>query len=218
MKCQKAFGLIEVLISIVVLAIGLLGLASLQSKSLQSIREGDNMATAAMIAQEVATRMLTNPYITNEGRAGYLATDQSGDIATAGGVSAWASDTLTNFPNITRCYAADNSESCFASGAVIHDGSAHATALNNMRLMDEVELRQLAWNLLPEGEIKICFDETNPTSTWACDDTATRIASRNENVFTVKVQWKNINSGNTQQHTQQFTATCTDSSTTKCGN
>lgn len=215
---RQGFGLIEVLIAVVILSIGLLGLASLQNRSIQSLQEGDNLVTAAMIAKEMAQRMMSNRYMLAQGRQGYLATDLNGDIATAGSVTAWADAKETANPDVARCYSADNTESCFAAGATLSNSSDHITALTNMQILDEIEMRRLAWNLLPEGEINLCFDATGATTTWACDDTATRITARKENVFTVKVRWNNIFSNDTQMYALQFTAECTDDDPAFCGN
>lgn len=171
-----------------------------------------------MLAKETANRLISNPYTLAQGRLGYLATDINGDIASAGGVPTWASDVLTNNPNITRCYSADNTESCLPNGQSYSSSVQHINALTNMQLMDEVELRQLAWNILPQGEIKICFDATGATTAWACDNTASRLTARNENVFTVKVRWNNIFTNTPQMYVQQFTAECTNNSSTHCGN
>lgn len=212
------FGLIEVLIGVVVLSIGLLGLASLQNKSIQTSQQANNLVTAAQIAREVSTRMLTNPYITALGRQGYLALDLSTDIANAGGVLAWAAATETSA--LLRCYTqgSDTTNSCYATGATVGDNAAHIVALNNMMTEDQVEMRRLAAESLPDGEIKICFDSTNPLTTWDCDNVASRISSLNENVYTVKVRWTNPLSQNSEIYAVQFTAECVDGSATYCGN
>lgn len=218
LKKPQGFGLIEVLISAVILAVGLIGLASIQNRSIRAIQEGDNLVTASMIAQEMAKRMLTNPYITSLGRQGYLATDLSGAIATAGGVTAWAASTLSSNPDIENCYSdSGTTQSCYAPSATVGDSTDHIQALQNMQLMDQVEMRLLAWNSLPQGQIMICFDSTGAETSWACDNVATRVAARNENVFTVKVQWNNIFANTTQMYSLQFTAECTDPSATFCG-
>lgn len=214
----NAFGLIEVLITAVILSIGLIGIASLHSRTAQAVKEGDNKVVASMLAKEVSQRMLNNAYITSLGRAGYLATDINGDISTQGGVVPWAAWVETNNPYITNCYSADDTESCVEPGDDINISADHIKALTNMQLMDEVEMRLLANNLLPDGEIKICFDGTNPYTTWSCDNSATRVTARNENVYTVKVRWTNIFTNSTDQYTLQFTAECTDPSTAGCGN
>lgn len=216
-KRASGFGLVEVLVSAVILAVGLVGLASLQNNSIQSIQEGDNLVTASMIAQEMSKRMLSNPYITQQGRQGYLAIDINNDVANGGGVAAWAATTLSANPNIVRCYSADDTQSCYAPGATIGNTADHIQALQNMQLLDQVEMRLLAASVLQDGEIKICFDSTGAYTTWACDNVATRVAARNENVFTVKVQWTNILTNQTQMYGMQFTAQCTNSAGTHCG-
>lgn len=213
-----AFGLVEVLISVVVLSIGLLGLASLQNRTIQSVQEGDNLITAANLAQEISKRMLSNPYNLSLGRQGYLALDLTNDIASAGGVMAWADGVESGSPDILNCYAADDSESCVPSGGSLNNSANHITALNNMQLMDQVEMRRLAWTVLPEGEIKLCFDSSSSLDSWNCNNTATRINSRNENVFTVKVRWKNILTNATQVYALQFTGQCTNGNSDYCGN
>lgn len=218
LKKPQGFGLIEVLISAVILAVGLIGLASIQNRSIRAIQEGDNLVTASMIAQEMAKRMLTNPYVTSLGRQGYLATDLSGDIAAAGSVAAWASNTLSSNPDIENCYSdSGTTQSCYAPAATVGDSADHIQALQNMQLMDQVEMRLLAANSLPQGEIMICFDSTTADTAWACDNVATRVAVRNENVFTIKVRWNNIFANTTQMYSLQFTAQCTDPTTTYCG-
>ncbi len=214
---HNAFGLVEVLITVVVLSIGLLGLASLQNKSVQSVQEGDNLVTASMIAEEMAKRMMANPYITSLGRQGYLATDLNGDVAAHGGVPGWVSYMQTTYPQILNCYSTTNSQSCYDSGATIGNSTDHITALTNMQKMDEVEMRDYAWNALPNGLIKICFDSTTAYTNWSCDNVATRVSARNENVYTIKVQWTNLFSNTSQIYALQFTAECTNSGATYCG-
>lgn len=213
------FGLIEVLISAVILAVGLIGLAALQARSIRAIQEGDNLVTASMIAQETAKRMLANQYITSLGRQGYLAIDEADAVNGAGGVEAWATATLAANPNINNCYAPeDSTDSCYNPGATIGNSADHIQALQNMQLMDQVELRLLAFNSLPDGEIMICFDSSPTLTDWECDGVASRVAARSENVFTVKVQWTDIFSNTPQLYALQFTAQCTNSGATFCGN
>lgn len=215
---QSGFGLIEVLIAAAILAVGLIGLASLQSRAIKSVQEGDNLVTAAAIAEEVSLRMLSNPYITAQGRQGYLATDLSGDVINAGGGAAWANAILAASPNITMCYSANNTQSCYNNTATIGNTTDHIQALQNMQLMDQVEMRLLAANSLPNGEIMICFDSATPFTAWGCDNSAVRVDARKENIFTVKVQWKNIIDNSTQMYAMQFTAQCTNNAATHCGN
>lgn len=216
-KKSAGFGMIEALISAVILAVGLIGLASLQNKSIQEIQEGDNLVTAAMIAAETSKRMLSNPYITSLGRQGYLATDLNNAIAGGGGVPTWAAATQAANPNIAGCYNTNATQSCYDPLAIVAPGADHVQALQNMQIIDQIEMRLLAWDSLPQGEIKICFDSSGAYTNWACDNVATRVSSRSENVYTVKVQWNNIFSKTTQMYTMQFTAQCTDGDAAFCG-
>ncbi len=55
------FTIIEVLISLIVLSVGLLGLASLQVVGLQNTQGGAQRAQAAFLAYDITDRMRTNP-------------------------------------------------------------------------------------------------------------------------------------------------------------
>ncbi len=57
---QRGFTLIEVLITLLIIAIGLLGLAGLQMTSLQSQLEAYQRAQAVMLAEEMANRIRSN--------------------------------------------------------------------------------------------------------------------------------------------------------------
>ena len=63
MKAMKArgFTLMEVLISLLVLAIGVLGVATLQLSTYEQLRTSNNFAIAAQLGGDMADRMLANP-------------------------------------------------------------------------------------------------------------------------------------------------------------
>lgn len=58
---QKGSSLIEVLVSLFVLAIGLLGILSMQVKSIQFSQSADTYSRAMNLANDIAERMRTNP-------------------------------------------------------------------------------------------------------------------------------------------------------------
>lgn len=222
---QSGFGLIEVLITAVILGIGLLGIASLHNRTIQVVKEGDNMVTAAVIAAEMAQRMMTNNWATGQGSSSsfsglgygsYLQVDLDGDIAAAGGVTNWANGIANTYPDIFRCYAANDTESCVPPTADINNMQDHTKGFANMQLLDQYEMRLLANSSLPDGEIKICFDNASNTySDWNCNDIASYVRvggssqyGVSESVFTVKVRWTNIFTNTTQIYAQQFTAEC----------
>ncbi|MEQ1544212.1 type IV pilus modification protein PilV [Methyloglobulus sp.] len=60
MKQQSGFTLIEVLIAVVILAVGLLGLASLQAVGLGNNQSAYNRSQATQLAYDIADRMRAN--------------------------------------------------------------------------------------------------------------------------------------------------------------
>ncbi len=60
MKKQSGFTLIEVLIAMIVLAVGLLGLAGLQATSLKNNQSAYNRIKATQLAYDIADRMRAN--------------------------------------------------------------------------------------------------------------------------------------------------------------
>ena len=59
-KCQRGFTLIEVLVSLLVIAIGVLGVATLQLSTYKQLQTSNNYAIAAMLTGDMADRMLAN--------------------------------------------------------------------------------------------------------------------------------------------------------------
>jgi type IV pilus assembly protein PilV len=55
------FTLLEVMISLVILAIGVLGIVALQMSTYKSLQTSHNFANAAMLASDMADRILANP-------------------------------------------------------------------------------------------------------------------------------------------------------------
>ena len=58
---QRGFTLLEVLIALLILSIGLLGLASLQTSGLRSNKMASMRTTATQLAYDIADRMRANP-------------------------------------------------------------------------------------------------------------------------------------------------------------
>jgi type IV pilus assembly protein PilV len=62
---QKGFGLLEVLVTVVILAIGLLGLAGLQAIGLNFNHSAYNRSQATTLAYDIVDRMRANPAAIN---------------------------------------------------------------------------------------------------------------------------------------------------------
>ena len=65
---QQGFTLLEVLIALLVLSIGLLGLAALQTIGLRSNEMASMRTTATMLAYDISDRMRANPQGTIDGK------------------------------------------------------------------------------------------------------------------------------------------------------
>ncbi len=61
LKKQHGVGLVEVLISLVILAIGVLGFLALQYRAIEANSEGGNRVIAMNLARDLAERMRVNP-------------------------------------------------------------------------------------------------------------------------------------------------------------
>jgi type IV pilus assembly protein PilV len=73
MKINAGFTLIEVLIAVLVLGLGLLGLASLQATGLSNNQGAYNRSQAAQLAYDITDRMRTNRSATGNYLNGFMA-------------------------------------------------------------------------------------------------------------------------------------------------
>ncbi|QIT56615.1 type IV pilus modification protein PilV [Aquisalimonas sp. 2447] len=64
---QRGYSLLEILIAVLVLSIGLLGLAGLQTTSLQSNQSAAQVSQATFLAQDILDRMRANPGAARQG-------------------------------------------------------------------------------------------------------------------------------------------------------
>jgi len=101
---QRGVGLIEILITILVIAIGLLGLAGMQTASMKNINNSHDRALATIAAYDMAERMRSNPAGVKSGS--YDAVTVSESTSTSCGstpgatvdVCEWATALKASFP------------------------------------------------------------------------------------------------------------------------
>jgi type IV pilus modification protein PilV len=200
-KNFAGFGVLEVLISSLVIAIALLGLIRLQTTSIHTMQNAYYNSLAANIAQEFIARLQANPLITSNGyQAGVtnnylqLFVNDPIDLTYAGNVANWYNFWFN--AQTDPCYAGSNFCSPY-----------------DLALTDKADMAIYAWNQLPGGRITVCFDSSNPNS-FVCDNNVAAAegipATVGVSVFTVKVQWNNLPGTTTQCLQTKFTHSCTN--------
>ena len=90
LKQQGGGGLIEVLISLLVIAIGLIGLASLQTTSLQQVQATRFQQQANQMLADLSERIISNPDAAKQGfyDGDYLGSTTPDAVASAGSTTA----------------------------------------------------------------------------------------------------------------------------------
>jgi type IV pilus assembly protein PilV len=71
-RCQSGFSLIEVLVTILILAFGLLGVAGLLVKGVSNASSSEAMAKASQLAADMADRIRANPAVALSATSEYL--------------------------------------------------------------------------------------------------------------------------------------------------
>lgn len=93
MSSQKGVGLIEILVALLILAIGILGFIALQYRAVEATSEAINRVQAMNIARDMAERIRAN-------RSGF--TSYKTETSTAGNQTSFATNCITD-----SCSAAD---------------------------------------------------------------------------------------------------------------
>lgn len=115
---QKGFGLIEVLVALLILAVGLLGMASLQTTSLQQTTGSQTRTQAILLAEDIVERIRANrPDRTEYALANQAAVScNSGFAITNGGVAA---DDLNEWRNALACLLPGGNGEIAVNGMVV---------------------------------------------------------------------------------------------------
>lgn len=173
-RTQRGFSLVEVLVSVFILSIGLLGSVGMQAAALKANTQTRYLNTAANMARELAEKMRGNHQIARENDAGtnpFLLSYSSGTPSTPA----------------KNCFKGE----CSATGP---------TALAEAAQWEIYEWLTKTVNELPSPRIVVCFDsqpfDTGGTPRWACDNLGDSTV--------VKMAWSNINTaGDVEYATQQ---------------
>lgn len=162
-KQQAGFSLVEVLVTIVILSIGMLGSAGMQAAALQANSQTRYQVVAAALAGELAESMRGNHRValkTTLAANPYLVTYTSGALV-APAVNCLLDD----------CSANTDAKRLSSAQWQVHEWMTRLQAA------------------LPSPRVRICFDSTpfdvNGQAEWDCDDTG--------NVVVAKIAWTRIN-------------------------
>jgi type IV pilus assembly protein PilV len=102
---QSGVTLLEVMVTVVILSMGLLGLAALQMTGLKNNRDAYNIATAGQVAQDIAERMRSD-LLGIRGNSYDSLNDEHALSADAGKCDDASNNTLTRFKDSVACQLA----------------------------------------------------------------------------------------------------------------
>ncbi|OFT04543.1 hypothetical protein HMPREF3107_00180 [Neisseria sp. HMSC31F04] len=156
---QQGFALIEVLISVVVLALGILALLATQLRSVGSVREAETQTIAAQAAQNLIEGMTANPKLE-------LTDDK------------WTIKKYDHYIKPTR--VTDNTGSYNAYNLALKQLEEFNKELNETKLGD----MNVRTKICKTKDLKtaITIDpDTGDVSDWGCDDTEGKVA--------IKIAW-----------------------------
>jgi type IV pilus assembly protein PilV len=204
---NRAFGLIEVLIVTVILAVGLLGFAIFQQNAINLFRNTDNKITAQMFITEMINRMESNvDEAQKEINSTYLSSYTSvantlTSFQTNTGDNSANTTTLTNLIALNCTYT--NTNPCTSS---------------TLAAIDLLEWKSSLKTYLPNGYGIVCLDNniaSNQNSLTCSGTNPGRSTSPKSVVYTIKVSW--TDSTNTTQYLMgQATFPC--GASPACGN
>ena len=156
---QQGFALIEVLISVVVLALGILALLATQLRSVGSVRDAETQTIAAQAAQNLIEGMTANPKLE-------LTNDK------------WTIKKYDHYINPTR--VTDNTGSYNADNLALKQLEEFNEELNETKLGD----MNVRTKICKTKDLKtaITIDpDTGDVSDWGCDNSAGKVA--------IKIAW-----------------------------
>ncbi len=151
LRRQIGFSLIEVLVSLVILAVGMLGTVGLMLATLKSNQLASQASVAARLATEFQEIMALN-------------VDQAVD--TGNGTSVF-----TNIDTQAAAYADTNPTTCLGNAATCTPTQLYAFLINEWILRVNTQL--------PNGVVKVCRDnnpkDSNGIYRWACTGTTSSL-------------------------------------------
>lgn len=156
-QSNQGFSLMEVLIAIIVIAIGLLGFLSLQLASINSNQEGMARSQANLVAQDLAASMRANRH--------YIFNGDAGEADTAKG-NAYVGDIYDNCVNAAT-KVCTGATSCTDKEQAVFD------VWMTCRTIKGFEVGVARNDLLNEGEVFVSCDDRDGTDADTCSPGST---------------------------------------------
>lgn len=150
-KHQQGSTLIEIMVSMFILALGLMALIAMQTRTSIGIKEAENQTIIAQATENLAENMMTNPKLSNSGTTTQRSYEHYTNGKTNGSVAidcAGGGGAAANPPGVRS------------------SGDQGRQALANFHLADFSQMACLVKNNGSEGEITIAInnDSTNGTA------------------------------------------------------
>ena len=158
---NAGFSLVEILVSIVILSVGLLGVVGLQAAALKANREAANQSSASRYGRDLAEMM-------------------KGNRAVASQITAGANPYVVSFSEASNALTTVVPEPADSMGSAVGTATGQVVA--------QWEVREWLYRLnheLPGARVVVCFDaspyDADGLPQWACSVTGT--------VAVIKIGW-----------------------------
>lgn len=179
-RAEAGFSLLEVLISVLVVALGMLAMAGMQLKSIRDSHDAYMRSLASELAVEAAER-----------------------VRAATGDQVYALNTASNQMDLNGALG------CYASGVATSDCTANSSATQTMATTDTSYFSSTANSLLGSGSVQVLLKKTDGSSAATLSACSYSLAGASGTgtacQVSVSVSWQEkAASGTTPMQTQTF--------------
>ena len=161
---QQGFALIEVLISVVVLALGILALLATQLRSVGSVRDAETQTIAAQAAQNLIEGMTANPQLELTGRDGV-----------------WTKKKYDHYINVAAPNPVTDANGGYDTTNLALKQLKEFNAELNASKLGDMNVRATVCKTKDLKTAIIIDPDTGDVSDWGCDNSAGKVA--------IKIAW-----------------------------
>ena len=161
---QQGFALIEVLISVVVLALGILALLATQLRSVGSVREAETQTIAAQAAQNLIEGMTANPQLELTGSDGV-----------------WTKKKYDHYINVAAPNPVTDANGGYDTTNLALKQLKEFNAELNASKLGDMNVRTTVCKTKDLKTAIIIDPDTGDVSDWGCDNSAGKVA--------IKIAW-----------------------------